>query len=64
MPTAATARLRSLGCPPDSDAAPLGGGEGREPKAKVNFPDIPNGPWPQHRPLQLSPVGGERITRR
>jgi hypothetical protein len=29
-----------------------------EPKVKVNFSDIPNGPWPLRRPLRLTPVAG------
>ena len=33
-------------------------------KVKVNFPDIPNGPWPLRRPLRLTAVGrGARCRR-
>jgi hypothetical protein len=36
------------------------GGCGGEPKVKINFPDIPNGPCPPRRPLRLTAPGAKR----
>jgi hypothetical protein len=42
---------------------PQGEASGGEPKVKINFPDIPNGPWFPLRPLRLNVAGGGQPAR-